>query len=137
MGYLEDFSLLNKMIDPAGCIGTTDYGRPVRKSPSLQSRKSTPNPKFLATAVAYFVCHIGPNFQISLTHAINWVSVVRALRYVCKLPRISLRLLVSRISLQPSTLKCCVPKCEKGSLLPMVVLITSMNLLPAIETAKL
>ena len=43
----------------------TDYGRPVRKSPLLHGRKSTPTPKFLGTAEAYFVCHIGPNFQIS------------------------------------------------------------------------
>ena len=48
---------------------TTDYGHLMRKSPSLHSRKSTPNPKFLGTAKAYFVCHIGPNFQISLIHA--------------------------------------------------------------------
>ena len=48
---------------------STDYGRPVRKSPSLHGRKSTPNPKFLGTAKAYFVCHIGPNFQISLIYA--------------------------------------------------------------------
>ena len=44
----------------------TDYGRPVRKSPSLHGRKSTPTPKFLGTAEAYFVCQIGPNFQMSL-----------------------------------------------------------------------
>ena len=44
----------------------TDYGRPVRKSPSLHGQKSNPNHKFLGTAKAYFVCHIGPNFQISL-----------------------------------------------------------------------
>ena len=36
-----------------------DYRRPVRKSPSLHGRKSTPNPKFLGTVKAYFVCHIG------------------------------------------------------------------------------
>jgi hypothetical protein len=47
----------------------TDYGRPVRKSPWLQGRKSNPNPKFLGTAEAYFVCHIGPKFQISLIYA--------------------------------------------------------------------
>ena len=47
----------------------TDYRRPVRKSPSLHGRKSTPTPKFLGTAEAYFVCHIGPNFQISLIYA--------------------------------------------------------------------
>ena len=29
---------------------TTDYGRLVRKSPSLHGRKSNPNPKFLGTA---------------------------------------------------------------------------------------
>ena len=50
-------------------ITATDYGRPVRKSPSLHGRKSTPTPKFLGTAEAYFVCHIGRNFQISLIHA--------------------------------------------------------------------
>ena len=48
---------------------TTDYGRPVRKLPSLHSQKSNPNPKFLGTAEAYFVCHIGPNFQIYLIYA--------------------------------------------------------------------
>ena len=47
----------------------TDYGRPVRKSPSLHGRKSNPNPKFIGTAEAYFVCHIGPKFQISLNYA--------------------------------------------------------------------
>ena len=47
----------------------TDYGRPVRKSLSLHGQKSTPNPKFLVTAEAYFICHIAPNFQISLIYA--------------------------------------------------------------------
>ena len=47
-------------------VETTDYGRPMRKSPSLHGRKSTPTPKFLGTAGAYFVCHIGTNFQVSL-----------------------------------------------------------------------
>ena len=31
-------------------IRSTDYGRPVRKSPSLHGRKPTPTPKFLGTA---------------------------------------------------------------------------------------
>ena len=31
--------------------------------------KINPNPKFLGTAEAYFVCHIGPKFQISLIYA--------------------------------------------------------------------
>ena len=48
---------------------TTDYGRPVKKLPSLHGRKSTPTPKFLGTAEAYFVCHIDPKFQISLIYA--------------------------------------------------------------------
>jgi hypothetical protein len=47
----------------------TDYGHPVRKSPSLHGRKSTPTPKFLGMAEAYFVGHIGLNFQISLIYA--------------------------------------------------------------------
>ena len=45
----------------------TDDGRPERKTPSLNGRKSTPTPKFSGTAKAYFVFHIGP----------NWLSVVR------------------------------------------------------------
>ena len=45
---------------------STDYGHPLRKSPSLHGQKSNPNPKFLGTAKAYFVCHISPKFQISL-----------------------------------------------------------------------
>ena len=56
--------ILNKTI-----ILGTDYGRPVRKPPSLHGQKSTPTPKFLGTAEAYYVCHIGPNFQISLIYA--------------------------------------------------------------------
>ena len=40
-------------------ISDTDYRRLVRKSSSLHSRKSNPTPKFLGTAEAYFVCHIG------------------------------------------------------------------------------
>ena len=48
---------------------STDYKRPVRKSPSLHGQKSTPNPKFLGTTEAYFVCPIGSNFQIYLLYA--------------------------------------------------------------------
>ena len=48
----------------------TDYGRLVKKSPSLHGRKSTPTPKILGTAEAYFVWHIGPNFQIFLIYAL-------------------------------------------------------------------
>ena len=55
-----------------------DYGRLVRKSPSLHCWKSTPTPKFLGTAKAYFVCHISPNFQIFLICTyLHWVSLVR------------------------------------------------------------
>ena len=50
---------------------TTDYGRLVRKSLLLYGPKSTPNPIFLGTADAYFVCHIGPNFQISLIYSLT------------------------------------------------------------------
>ena len=57
------------------CI--TDYGRPVRKSPSLHGRKSTPTPKFLSTAEAYFVCHIRPIFSDIFDLCLHWVSVVR------------------------------------------------------------
>ena len=49
-------------------IISADYGRPERKQPSLHSQKITPTPKFLGTAEAYFVCHIGPIFQISLIY---------------------------------------------------------------------
>ena len=46
-----------------------DYGHPERKQPSLHGQKFNPNPKFLGTAEAYFVCHIGPIFQICLVYA--------------------------------------------------------------------
>jgi hypothetical protein len=36
---------------------------------SPHGRKFTPTPKFLVTAKAYCVCHIGPIFQISLIYA--------------------------------------------------------------------
>ena len=47
----------------------TDYGRPEGEQPSLHGQKFNPNPKFLGVAAAYFVCHIGPIFQISLIYA--------------------------------------------------------------------
>ena len=47
----------------------TDYGRPERKQPKLHSRKFNPNPKLLGMAAAYFVCHTGHIFQISLIYA--------------------------------------------------------------------
>jgi hypothetical protein len=36
---------------------------------ALHGRKFNPNPNFLGTAEAYFVCHVGPIFQISLIYA--------------------------------------------------------------------
>ena len=56
---------------------STDYGRPERKQPSMHGRKFNPSPKFLGMAAAYFVCHIGPIFQI-FDLCLHWVSVVRA-----------------------------------------------------------
>ena len=41
----------------------------------MPSRKFNTNRKFLVTAEAYFVCHIGPIFQIAL----HRVSVIRDL----------------------------------------------------------
>ena len=35
---------------------------------------------FLGTVEAYFVCHIGPYFQISSIFFLHWVSVVRECR---------------------------------------------------------
>ena len=68
--YLSKWFTANKKYFPFGkCLHTTDYGRPERKKPSLHGRKFNPNPKFLGTAEAYFVCHIGPSFQISLIYA--------------------------------------------------------------------
>ena len=39
--------------------------------------KAIPNSKFIGTAEAYFFCHIGPIFQISLIYAFIRVFVVR------------------------------------------------------------
>ena len=47
----------------------TNYGHPERKYSSLHCQKFNPNPKFLVTAEAYFVCHIGLIFQIPLIYA--------------------------------------------------------------------
>ena len=38
--------------------------------PQTSSCFVTPTPKFLGTAKAYFICHIGPNFQISLIYVL-------------------------------------------------------------------
>ena len=60
-----------------GCCKNTDCGRLVRKSPSLNGRKSTHTPKFLGMAKQYFVCHICPNFQIFFYLCLHWESIVR------------------------------------------------------------
>ena len=64
-----EFGNLSTLLCSHAIQATTDYGRLARKSPSLHSRKLTPTPKFLGIAEAYFVCHIGPIFQISLIYA--------------------------------------------------------------------
>ena len=48
-------------------VKNTDHGRKEKKKPSLHGQKF--NPKFLGTAEAYFVCHIGSIFQIFLIYA--------------------------------------------------------------------
>ena len=58
-----------KLGSSLACTRITDYGPPERKSPPLNRHKCTPTPKSLDTAKAYFVCHIGPKFQISLIYA--------------------------------------------------------------------
>ena len=50
-------------------IRHTDYRHPERKQPSMHGQKFNPNPKILGAAETYFVCHIGPIFQISLIYA--------------------------------------------------------------------
>ena len=50
-------------------MAETGYGHPVGKLSSLHGRKSNFNPKFIGTAEAYFVCHIGSIFQIFLIYA--------------------------------------------------------------------
>ena len=51
-----------------------------RKTSSLHGQRFTPTPKFLSTAQAYFVYHIGPIFQISslgvrsLWHGLTWAT---------------------------------------------------------------
>ena len=46
-----------------------DNGCLMRKSTSPHCQKSTPNPKFLGMAKAYFVCSISPKLQMSLIYA--------------------------------------------------------------------
>ena len=61
---LSNWAKLNSLILREREETITKYFAP---KPSLQ--KFNPNPKFLGTAKAYFVCHIGPIFQISLIYA--------------------------------------------------------------------
>ena len=53
----------------------TDYGRPVKKSPSLHGRKSNPNPTFTGMVEAYFVCLIGQKISCFFDLCLHWVSV--------------------------------------------------------------
>ena len=57
----------NSLLTVWYALRTMDTQR--EKKPSLHGRKFNPNPKFFGTAEAYFVCHIGPIFQISLIYA--------------------------------------------------------------------
>ena len=66
---LSSTQLMLPKFCPNEMCWNTDYGRPERKQCSLLGRKFNPNPKFLGMAKAYFVCHIGPIFQISLIYA--------------------------------------------------------------------
>ena len=70
-------NVLVKSIVPELSAPITDYGRPVRKSPPLHTRKSTLTPKFLGTAKAYFVCLIGPILQTFFDLCLHWVSLFR------------------------------------------------------------
>ena len=63
---------------------TTDYGHPERKQPLLHGRKFTPTPKFLGTAEAYLVCHVGPNFQISLIYAFIGYHIISFSAVYCE-----------------------------------------------------
>ena len=59
---------------------STDYGRPVRKSPSLQSQKSNPNPKFIDTVYngrSIFCLPHRPKISDFFDVCLHWVSVVR------------------------------------------------------------
>ena len=58
-------------------VRITDYGRPVRKLPSLHGRKSTPTPKLLGTAEVYFACHIWHKFLDLFGLCLHSVSAVR------------------------------------------------------------
>ena len=68
---LRDFSILWLSVKH------TDYGRPVRKSPSLHGQKSTPTPKFLGTTEAFFCLPHQPKFSDFFNLCLHGVSVVR------------------------------------------------------------
>ena len=56
---------------------------------ALQGQKSTPIPKLLGTAEAYFVCHIGPIFQISLVYA--FIGCLQSMRLMVLCIKLLLR----------------------------------------------
>ena len=55
--------LLTYLMRDVHVVHGTHYGRPERKKPSHLGRKFTTTLKFLGTAKAYFVYHIGPIFR--------------------------------------------------------------------------
>ena len=56
----------------------TNYERPMRKSPSLHGRKSTPTPKFCRYHRSIFCL---PKFSDFFDWCLHWVSVICAQRY--------------------------------------------------------
>ena len=64
LDFAHHFCLCGRRCERSARPRTTNAG-----TLSLQGRKSAPTPKFLGKAKAYFVCHIGPDFQISLVYA--------------------------------------------------------------------
>ena len=51
-----------------------DYGRLVRKSPSLHDQKSNLNPKCIGTAEAYFFLQHQPKILGFFDLCVHWVS---------------------------------------------------------------
>ena len=80
--YLEFFPILASPCCHLGCIphSFTSRTTDAERGNSLHrcmAENSLPLPKFLGTAEAYFVCHIGPFFQILIFDlCLHWVSVV-------------------------------------------------------------
>ena len=99
ISLISIYTTQNVIDSPQYMLYTTDYGPPVRKSPSPHGRKSTPTPKFFGSAKAYFVCHMHRSkFSDFFDCCLHWKSIVRVMYHSTKRNFLTHSLLLRNLS---------------------------------------